>query len=134
MGSGSGTEGGVNFKPELVEKILAGEKTQTRRLMSDNPNSPWYRDGCRLKINHAYALCPGRGKDQVGKIVVLHTAEKLLGAIRHHEAVMEGFGSVAEFQAYWERMHGSFDPNEPVWQITFALIHPDDYGLWEGGT
>jgi hypothetical protein len=75
-----------------------------------------------------------RGKDQVGKIVVLHTAEKLLGAIRHHEAVMEGFGSVAEFQAYWERMHGSFDPNEPVWQITFALIHPDDYGLWEGGT
>lgn len=123
----------MNFKPELVEKILAGEKSQTRRVMSDNPNSPWYRRGCKLKVNHLYALCPGRGKPQVGKIAVLHVAEKFLGTIRHHEAVMEGFGSVGEFRDYWERMHGSFDPNMPVWAITFALIPEQDYALWENG-
>jgi hypothetical protein len=34
----------VNFQRELAEKVMAGEKTVTRRLVSDNPRSPWWRE------------------------------------------------------------------------------------------
>lgn len=124
----------MNFKPELVEKILAGQKTQTRRAMSENPNSPWYRGGCKLKRNHAYALCPGRGKHQVAKIIVTDVQPVVLGAITSGDAIAEGFTSAAEFRDYWTRMHGSFDPAENVWAITFHLMPPGDGPLWEGGT
>lgn len=112
----------MNFKPELVEKILVGQKTQTRRAMSDNPRSPWYRGGCALKVNHAYALCPGRGKHQVGKIVVTEVRDVMLGEITDAEACAEGFQTAAEFAAYWHAMHGSCNYGERVWAITFEVV------------
>jgi len=124
----------MNFKPELVEKILAGEKTQTRRAISDNPRSPWWREECSLKVNRAYALCPGRGKNQVGKVVVTDVAQKFLGRMHYQDALAEGFGSVEEFRAYWERMHGSYDPNQIVWKVSFFLMPTEDAALWEGAT
>ena len=36
----------MNFRPELAEKVMAGEKTVTRRVASENPRSPWYVGGC----------------------------------------------------------------------------------------
>lgn len=123
----------MNFKPELVEKILAGEKTQTRRRMSENPRSPWYSGGCSLKVNHAYALCPGRGKVQVGKIAVHDVRGLLLGDLTFEDARAEGFAHPMGFANYWAAMHGAYVVMERVWAITFSLIHPDDYGLWEGG-
>lgn len=33
----------MNFKPELAAKVMSGEKTVTRRLVSENPRSPWWR-------------------------------------------------------------------------------------------
>jgi hypothetical protein len=55
----------MNFRPELAEKVMAGEKTVTRRLVSDNPRSPWYVGGCSLNVGQDYAVCPGRGKDAI---------------------------------------------------------------------
>ncbi len=34
----------MNFRPDLAEKVMRGEKTCTRRLVSANPNSPWCGD------------------------------------------------------------------------------------------
>ena len=124
----------MNFKPELVERILTGQKTQTRRIVSDNPRSPWYRERCALKVSRAYAVCPGRGKRGVAKVALVNRPwRQRAGQITDGDAVAEGFISRTAFIDYWRQLHGSFDPDTEVWRIEFALIHPDDYGLWEGG-
>ena len=43
-------------------------KTVTRRLVSDNPRSPWFEGGCSLKAGRDYAVCPGRGKNAIGRV------------------------------------------------------------------
>jgi hypothetical protein len=58
----------VNFRPELAEKVMRGEKTVTRRIASTNPRSPWYSDRCGLKTGRDYAVCPGRGKHALGRV------------------------------------------------------------------
>ncbi len=56
----------MNFRPELAAKVLDGSKTVTRRRMSDNPRSPWWRGGCKVWFAYSYAVCPGRGKHSSG--------------------------------------------------------------------
>lgn len=123
----------MNFKPELVELILTGRKTQTRRVVSDNPRSPWYRERCALKVNHAYAVCPGRGKAAVAKVLIVNRPwRQRVDQITDGDAVAEGFISRTDFEDYWRRLHGSYDPDTEVWRVEFALIPQDDYVLWEG--
>lgn len=112
----------MNFKPELVEKILAGQKTQTRRVVSDNPRSPWYAGLCSLKLARSYAVCPGRGKNAVARVVVHGIWKERAGQISNFDAMREGFTGRADFIAYWERLHGSFDPSAQVWVISFELL------------
>lgn len=40
--------GGIMFRPELAARVMDGTKTVTRRLCSDNPRSPWWREQCAL--------------------------------------------------------------------------------------
>lgn len=112
----------MNFKPELVEKILAGEKTQTRRFTAPNPRSPWYEGGCALKVGSDYALCPGRGKHQVARIRVTEVRRELTDDVGELEARAEGFLSLQAFMEYWERLHGKFELGVPVWVISFELV------------
>lgn len=62
------------FKPELVLKSLAGQKTQTRRPMSFrdflSAGTVWVQgargvDRKRYQIGQSYAVTPGRGKPTV---------------------------------------------------------------------
>lgn len=107
------------FKPELVEKILAGEKTQTRRPMSQNPRSPWWARECRVRAGTTVALQPGRGQRAVGRLRILEVRRQALRAITEGEAVAEGFAGRAEFFAYWQGMYGDLDLDQYVWAITF---------------
>jgi len=61
----------VNFRPELAAKVMAGEKTVTRRLCSDNPRSPWWWEDCSLRVGKDYAVCPGRGKHAIGRVRIV---------------------------------------------------------------
>lgn len=121
----------MNFRPELAEKVLTGEKTVTRRLMSDNPRSPWFHGGCSLKVNGSYAVCPGRGKDAIGRVRIVDVQGGLLGHITDEEARREGFPDREAFEATFAAINGSYDPMEPVWRIEFRPIHADDEPLWE---
>lgn len=109
------------FRPELVEKILAGEKTQTRRAVSDNPRSPWWRERCRHREGRHYALQPGRSKHAVAQILVTDVRRVRLGGINLDDARAEGFADVQAFVDYWTAMHGSFDVRALVWRVTFTL-------------
>jgi hypothetical protein len=121
----------MNFRPELAAKVMAGEKTVTRRLVSDNPRSPWYEDRCALKINHTYAVCPGRGKNAIGRVRIVNVGLRLLGRFNSHEARREGFESTADFERAWIDINGSYDPNALVWRVEFAPVHSDDLSLWK---
>jgi hypothetical protein len=112
----------VNFQPELAEKVMRGEKTVTRRLVSDNPRSPWYRGGCSLKPGRDYAVCPGRGKNAIGRVRVKSVRLVALGRLSQEEARREGFASAVEFFSAWCAINGCYHAGEHVWRIEFEVV------------
>lgn len=104
------------FKPELVEKILAGEKTVTRRRIKHHLEPPRYREG------REYAVQPGRGKKAVARIRVKRVSIEPLGIIDPNEARLEGFATERAFKSYWFQLYGSFDLTQLVHRIEFELV------------
>lgn len=102
------------FRPELVEKILAGEKTETRRRVKEG-------QPCRYKAGQIYSVQPGRGKAGVARIRVGSVRREQLGAIRREDAIREGFWSVSDFLSYWQSLYGSVDLTMEVWVIRFEV-------------
>ncbi len=109
----------MNFKPELIDLILSGRKTQTRRPVSDNPRSPWYREKCGLQVGRDYAICPGRAKPASGRVLIEATRLERLGDISSADAVAEGFRDRNEFEIYLWNLYGEFDPEQLVWVVQF---------------
>jgi hypothetical protein len=122
----------VNFRPELAALVMAGEKTVTRRLVSDNPNSPWWEGGCKLKVarmrtdggwDPTYAVCPGRGKNAIGRVRIVAVDGPIpLGILTIAEARHEGFASPQEFQDTIIALHGEYDRRALVWRIEFEVF------------
>lgn len=111
------------FRPELAQKVLAGDKTVTRRLCSENPRSPWARaGGCGYRVDHVYAVQPGRGQRAIGMLRVLSVQRQRLGVLMPVAAREEGFESPAEFQAAWEQINGAYDPHAMVWRVVFEVV------------
>jgi hypothetical protein len=122
----------VNFRPELAEKVMAGEKTVTRRLVSNNQRSPWYVARCGLKVDHTYAVCPGRGKNAIGRVRVVSAELVPLADLDEDEARREGFESAAAFFAGLDAINGKpISREEWVWRVEFRLVHANDLALWE---
>lgn len=133
----------MNFKPELAEAVLAGRKTVTRRLVSENPRSPWFKGRCALQVGRTYAVCPGRGKPAIGRVLVRHVDQQRLGdpfgltlgdrlegdACAQEAAFREGFESVVAFKLAWLKINGTYDPDARVWRVEFEL-HDGRSGWW----
>ncbi len=113
------------FAPDLAEKILAGEKTQTRRpRMGANPTGErggWIDDPCRYKVGRSYAVQPGRGKKAVARIRVLRVDPQAMCDMTDADARAEGFDSPAAFASRWLEMYGRGNWLDPVWRITFEV-------------
>lgn len=125
----------MNFRPELAEKVMRGEKTVTRRLVSENPHSPWYREQCSLRVNRTYAVCPGRGKNAVGRVRIVSVRREPVGWLTDGEARAEGFDSPMAFaEAFGEINGGGYHRDAEVWRVEFVVVPPEDYALWEGST
>ena len=112
----------MNFRADLAAKVMVGRKTVTRRRMSDNPRSPWYRHACSMIHGRSYAVCPGRGKAAIGRVLVTDVRAATLGDVDDHEAHLEGFPRRASFVAAWTEINGDFDPHELVWRVVFQTI------------
>lgn len=121
------------FKPEMVEKILAGQKTVTRRpvkfKMELPPGAPApvkVEQDCRYEVGETYAVQPGRGQKAVARIRILSVSRELLLALNTLDARREGFDGGPEFAAYWTKLYGSFDPTQLVHRIEFELVQPGE--------
>lgn len=117
------------FKPDLALAVLEGRKTVTRRLCSDNPRSPWWRDVGALEIGRDYAVQSKRGTPAIARIRVLDVRRESLlimraGHVGEQEARLEGFRSLEDFQAAWERINGSWEPLAEVWRVHFEMVQP----------
>lgn len=112
----------MNFFPELAEKVVAGEKTVTRRMVSNNPRSPWFIDGCSLKPGRSYAVCPGRGKHAIGRVVVTDVRIEMLGRVDEDEARKEGFASSDDFMDAFRSINGRRENDLTwVWRVEFEV-------------
>lgn len=113
----------MNFQPELAAQVMAGEKTVTRRLVSDNPRSPWFEGGCSLQVGRDYAVCPGRGKNAIGRVRIIRATLEPLALLNYdQEARREGFDDVEAFEAAWRSINGAYDPESLVWRIEFEVV------------
>jgi hypothetical protein len=98
---------------------MAGEKTVTRRRMSANPRSPWHEHCCSLRVGWCYAVCPGRGREAIGRVLVTDVRVVTLGDIDEADAGHEGFADREGFVEGWTAINGGFDHAERVWRIEF---------------
>lgn len=114
----------MNFKPELLAKVLAGEKTQTRRppkvgddfeyfLIDDYTPDPrgirkvTHNGRSKWEVGKDYAAAPGRGKHQRGRIMITRIRTEDVRYISHDDVLAEGFTTHADFFKVW---CGFYDP------------------------
>ena len=130
------------FKPEMVEKILAGEKTVTRRPVKFETvdHGVTVERPCRYVPGEDYAVQPviedGPGKGRGGKEVVRIRIKSVRRISLGHqltiiESAREGFGGFRSFRDYWENLYdgpGSYNPTQPVDRIEFELLTPPARG------
>jgi hypothetical protein len=112
------------FRPELAVLVMSGAKTETRRLPSNNPRSPWWREHCTHGPGSRHAVCPGRGQSGIGFVVIKDVAFVQLGSITHNGAIAEGFADVQAFRRGWKQIHGSWEPRMQVWRLRFHVEEP----------
>lgn len=115
-------------------RVLAGQKTQTRRLVQDadrlwtiehEGRAPekvlWRGDKVKWRTGRNYAVQPGRNQKAVARIRLLDIRYQFLGHISEAEARAEGFAGLTEFIGTWKMIHGQFDREQPVWVLEFRL-------------
>lgn len=101
------------FSPEHITMILAGTKTQTRRVSS------------KYRVGHTYSVQPGRTKPGIGRrIKVLDIHKERLGDITTEGARAEGHQSIEEYIEVWKRINKKWDPEQEVFVISFELVPP----------
>lgn len=110
------------FRRELARKILEGNKTATRRVMSPNPRSPWAERDCAYIEGQRFKIQPGRGQPHVAVAEVMAVFSQRLGEMHEWQAVQEGFANLREFQSTWHKLHGAWHPDEEVWVVEFVPL------------
>lgn len=119
------------FRPELAEAVMDSRKIVTRRLVSENPRSPWAVTGCKLRPGQSVAVCPGRGKAAIGRVEIVSVRREAFRPldISVAEARAEGFASHEAFVETWQELHDEtadefsiFD----VWRIEFRVLKEEE--------
>lgn len=101
------------FKQYLVEPILNGTKTETRRL--------WKR--CPVKVGVTYKAKTNFGKNSAfATIMITYIRKERLGSIDDDGVRKEGCRSLDEFKQIWVDSYGSWQPNVQVFAIGFRLV------------
>ena len=104
---------------ETWRQVLAGRKTQTRRVVKAG-------QPCRWVVGKTYAVQPARTQRAVGRIRITDVRRERLGDITPSDARAEGFDTIDEFVQTWTRLHGRFDPEVIVWVVTFEPVEPEE--------
>lgn len=130
------------FEAGLAELVMAGRKTETRRLCTENPRSPWYSVKCAMVPGKVVKVNPGRGVANIGEIRIVGVEKERLGdtfatneageyvtpvdsmraLLAYLAARAEGFEDAAEFVREWARINGSWNPDALVWVVKFRVV------------
>jgi len=101
------------FKPYLVEPILNGTKTETRRL--------WKR--CLVKVGSAYKAKTNLANNSTfATIMIAYIRKERLGSIDNDGVEKEGCKSLDAFKQIWIDSYGSWQPDAQVFVIGFQLV------------
>ena len=101
------------FKPYLVEPILRGTKTETRRL--------WKH--CLVKVGSNYkAKTNFMSNSAFATIKIVYVRKEKLGRINSNDVRKEGCRSLNEFKRIWVDSYGSWEPDMQVFVIGFHLV------------
>lgn len=122
------------FKEELVEKILRGEKTVTRRPVkygeADDGSCEVFALPCKYKVGRDYALQgpPEKGSKARARTIpgyrlkILSVIERIIPTlISHDDARREGFETPEQFIDYLRGLYGGHLPEE-VHRIEFEPV------------
>ncbi len=112
-----------------LDKILRGEKWQTRRLVKPGEQLITNADKVAVvakrtvyQTGKSYAVQPNRGKKAVARILLTGLRREKVVEISSRDAVAEGFISRDEFLETWHKIHGSnADLQHEVWVLEFEL-------------
>ena len=109
----------ILFKKEFVPLILAGRKTQTRRL---------WPHGCRAKVGAVHYAKTSYAPDSTfAKIRIKRVWREEKGAlwISRDDAFAEGFSGTypaLQFTLAFERINGKGALLTPLWAVEFELV------------
>jgi len=103
----------ILFKPEHVEPILRGEKTQTRRI-----------GRCRWRPGsiHQAKTSLKKGSKPFALLRIVSVRQERLGDISEDDAKKEGYSSVEAYKEVFKRIYGWWDENELVWVVDFEVV------------
>ena len=102
----------IVFQPEHVAPILAGRKTQTRRL--------WAR--CRVRVGGVHACVTRRFGAPFARVRILAVRQEPLGAMSDDDARCCGYEDRAGYRLAFERIYGMRTPDPLVWVIDFEVV------------
>ena len=101
------------FKRELLDLVISGKKTQTRRRHK-NP----------LKEGRIYAVKRNWLEATGEYIRITKVYPQKLGDVSEEEAIKEGFSGLDKFREAWIRINGNWDPEMEVTVYEFELAEP----------
>jgi len=113
---------------KTADKVLAGEKTQTRRPVklgeSFNGIEVYSESGTlKWRVWNTYAVQPGRTAKSVGRIQLTNIRIERIYQITNADARAEGFSGRDEFARVWKELYpkdGSFF--DRVYVLEFELV------------
>lgn len=132
-----------------IDKVLSGEKTQTRRIVKPTHGITGHAEGTIItyksiglwSFGNTYAVQPGRGKPAVARIRVTGLRREDVRSISHTDALAEGFDNKYYFLYTWISMHdksvyremldATYDPLSPNHCPLCLYDRPADrYDAW----
>ncbi|MCJ7425043.1 ASCH domain-containing protein [Candidatus Bathyarchaeota archaeon] len=102
------------FKRKHLTKILAGQKTQTRRI--HRPISQGWQIGKTYGIRDRWFTKPQT------HITILRKFRQRLGDITQEDVQKEGYTSMEEFRKVWAEIYGQWNPDQIVTVYEFKKV------------
>lgn len=120
------------FRKVLADKILSGQKTQTRRLCKPGENWQIFppipatvldKNGrIKWQVGRDYAIQVKRGGNAIGRFRIKDIRREIVAQISEDDAKAEGFDGRNEFFTTWDSINGSDETNQYCWVIEFEVI------------